>query len=83
MAKKLRPTPCPLCGATFQDDLGALAHRLVAHPAEEPSRRKRIRRARAALARIMRRLEEMGLDELQAHQVVQAIAEELRKAGIT
>ena len=83
MAKKLKPAPCPICGATFPDDLGALAHRLVAHPAVEPSRTKRIRRARRALARIFCRLEGMGLDELQAHQVVQAIAEELRKAGLT
>ena len=83
MAKKLSPTPCPVCGATFEDDPQALAHRLVAHPAEDPSRRKRVRRARRALARVHRRLEAMGLDEIQAHQVVQAIAEELRRAGIT
>ena len=83
MATKQKTIKCPLCGDTFQDASQALAHRLVAHPAEEPSRRKRIRRARRALARVHRRLEGMGLDEVQAHQVVQALAEELRKAGIT
>jgi len=83
MVKKLKPSPCPICGATFEDVLQALAHRLVAHPAVDPSRRKRVRRARRALARIHRRLEAMGLDEVQAHQVTQTIAEELRKAGIT
>ena len=83
MAKKTKPRPCSLCGATFKEDAQALAHRLVAHPAEDPSRRKRVRRARRALARIHRRLEGMGLDEVQSHQVVQALAEELRRAGIT
>ena len=83
MPKKLKPTPCPICGATFDEPTQAFAHKLVAHPAVDPSRRKRVRRARKALARIHRRLEELGLDEMMAHQVVQAIAEELRKAGIT
>ena len=83
MPKKLKPIPCPICGATFDEPTQAFAHRLVAHPAEDPSRRKRVRRARKALARIHRRLEEMGLDEVMAHQVVQAIAEEFRKAGIS
>jgi len=81
--KKQQTRPCPLCGTTFENDSQALAHRLVAHPAEDPSRRKRVRRARRALARIHRRLEGMGLDEAQSHQVVQALAEELRRAGIT
>lgn len=79
--KKL--TPCPICGQTFEEPTQAFAHKLVAHPAEDPSRRKRVRRARKALARIHRRLEEMGLDEIQAHQVTQAIAEEFRRAGLT
>ena len=79
--KKL--TPCPICGATFEEPTQAFAHRLVAHTAEDPSRRKRVRRARKSLARIHRRLEELGLDEVHAHQVVQAIAEEFRKAGIS
>ena len=79
----MKTPPCPICGATFDDASQALVHRLVAHPAEDPSRRKRVRRARRALARIHRRLEAMGLDEVQAHQVTQALAEELRKAGIT
>jgi len=83
MARKLKTPPCSLCGDTFENDAQALAHRLVAHPAEEPSRRKRVRRARKALARIHRRLEGVGLDEVQSHQVVQALAEELRRAGIT
>ena len=83
MTKKLKPSPCPICGATFDNETLALGHRLVAHPAEDPTRRKRVRRARKALARIHRRLEAMGLDEVHAHQVVQALAEELRKAGIT
>ena len=79
----MKTPPCPTCGATFDNETLALGHRLVAHPAEDPTRRKRVRRARKALARIHRRLEAMGLDEVQAHQVTQAIAEELRKAGIT
>ena len=83
MTKKLKPLACAICGATFEEPTQAFAHRLVAHPAEDPSRRKRVRRARRALARIHRRLEELGLDEVMAHQMVQAIAEELRKAGIT
>ena len=83
MTKKVKPTPCPICGQTFEEPTQAFAHKLVAHPAVDPSRRKRVRRARKALARIHRRLEELGLDEVQAHQMVQAIAEELRKAGIT
>ena len=83
MPKKVKPTPCPICGTTFDTDSQVFAHKLVAHPAVDPSRRKRVRRARRALARIHRRLEELGLDEVQAHQVVQAIAEELRRAGIT
>jgi hypothetical protein len=83
MVKKLKPRTCPLCDAVFGTDLQAFTHRLVAHTAEDPSRRKRVRRARKALARIHRRLELMGLDEVQAHQVVQALAEELRKAGVT
>ena len=83
MAKKQKTGPCLFCGTTFENDSQALAHRLVAHPVEDPSRRKRVRRARRALARIHRRLEAMGLDEVQAHQVTQALAEELRKAGIT
>ena len=83
MPKTQKPAPCPICGATFEEPTQAFAHRLVAHPAVDPSRRKRVRRARKALARIHRRLEEMGLDEVMAHQVVQALAEELRKAGIT
>jgi hypothetical protein len=49
----------------------------------DPSRRKRVTRARKALAVIHRRLEAMGLSELQSHQVIGALAEELRKAGIT
>ena len=83
MVKKLKPSPCPICGATFDTETLALGHRLVAHPAVDPSRRKRVRRARKALARVHRRLEGMGLDLVQAHQVTQALAEELRKAGIT
>ena len=79
----MKTPPCPTCGDTFEDASQALVHRLVAHPAVDPSRRKRVRRARKALARIHRRLEAMGLDEVQAHQVTQALAEELRKAGIT
>lgn len=82
MAQKLKPAPCPVCGATVENETLALAHRLVAHPAQEPSRRKRVRRARRALGRVHRRLEEMGLDEVQAHQVTQALAQELRKAGL-
>jgi len=78
-----KAAPCPLCDATFETELQALTHRLVAHTAEDPSRRKRVRRARSALPRILRRLEGMGLSELEAHQVVQALAEELRRAGIT
>ena len=83
MPKTQKPAPCPICGQTFEEPTQAFAHRLVAHPAEDPSRRKRVRRARKALARIHRRLEELGLDEVMAHQVTLAIAEELRKAGIT
>jgi len=83
MAKKQKTGPCPLCGTTFENDSQALAHRLVAHPPEDPPRRRRVCRARRALARIHRRLEAMGLDEAASHQVVQALAEELRKAGIT
>jgi len=81
--KKPKAPRCALCGDTLTSDLEALAHRLVAHPAVEPSRRRKILRVRNALARIHRRLEEMGLDEVRAHQVVQALTEELRKAGIT
>ncbi|MBU2009583.1 MAG: hypothetical protein KJ624_07105 [Chloroflexi bacterium] len=83
VTKKPRVPRCALCGQTFASDLDALAHRLVAHPAVEPSRRRKITRVRAALARIHRRLEAMGLDEVQSHQVVQALTEELRKAGVT
>ena len=83
MTRKLKPLACPICGNTFEDSTQALAHRLVAHPAEDPSRRKRVRRARRALARVHRRLETMGLDELAAHQISVALAEELRRAGIT
>ena len=81
--KKPRVPRCALCGESFASDLDALAHRLVAHPAVDPSRRRKITRVRAALARIHRRLEAMGLDEVQSHQVVQALTEELRKAGVT
>ena len=83
VTKKPRVPRCALCGESFASDLDALAHRLVAHPAVEPSRRRKITRVRAALARIHRRLEAMGLDEVQSHQVVQALTEELRKAGVT
>ena len=83
MVKKLKPSPCPVCGVTFDNETLALGHRLVAHPVVDPTRRKRVTRARKALAVIHRRLEEMGLSELQAHQVIRALAEELRKAGIT
>ena len=81
--KKPRVPRCALCGESFASDLDALAHRLVAHPAVDPSRRRKITRVRSALARIHRRLEAMGLDEVQSHQVVQALTEELRKAGVT
>ena len=83
MVKKLKPSPCPVCGATFDNETLALGHRLVAHPAVDPSRRKRVTRARKALGVMHRRLEAMGLSELQSHQVIGALAEELRKAGIT
>ena len=73
---------CSICGEVFPDATLALGHRLVAHTAKEPSRRMRMGRARAALGRIHRRLEGMGLDEVQSHQVTQALAEELHRAHI-
>ena len=54
MVKKLKPSPCPVCGATFDNETLALGHRLVAHPAVDPSRRKRVTRARKALAELMK-----------------------------
>jgi len=83
VAKQLPKPTCGVCGASFDTNLDHLAHSLVAHPAVEPSRRRKITRVRNALARIHVRLELMGLSEVQSHQVVQALAEELRKAGIT
>lgn len=74
---------CALCGVTWgKDDPRGLAHLLVAHgPLVGASPRKR-KRVRAALPAIHRRLEEAGFDEVQAHQVVRIMAEELRKAGL-
>jgi len=82
MPNKTTKLTCPICGEEFGDATLALGHYLVAHPAKDPTRRQRHGRARASLGRIHRRLEGMGLDEAQAHQVVQALAEELHRAHI-
>jgi hypothetical protein len=81
--KTPKPLVCPYCDQPFDDPSVFQAHILLAHPAVEPGHRKRVRRTRRALARIHRRMELMGLDEVLCHQIVQALAEELRKAGLS
>jgi len=73
---------CRLCGQTFNDDIEALAHSLVAHPVKEEGRRRRIHKAQDALVKAHRELEARGFTEEQAHVAIGAVARELRKAGL-
>ncbi len=77
MAKKKRQTTCGLCGARL-DERSALAHMLVAHG---PLARRRHRR-KDWQVRLHRRLEAMGFGEDQAHLIVRAVTEELRRLGM-
>jgi hypothetical protein len=68
---------CGLCGARL-DESSALAHMLVAHG---PLARRRHRR-KDWQVRLHRRLEAMGFGEDQAHLIVRAVTEELRRLGM-
>ena len=56
---------------------------LVAHgplaAGVKPAKRKKVR---AMLPQLHRRLEESGYNEIQAHNIITLLAEELRKAGL-
>lgn len=73
---------CRLCGEEIEESK-ALGHLLVAHGLPATDRKQKRKRARAALSQIHRRLEEMGFSESDAHRIVRAVGEELRKAGMT
>ena len=78
---KAKGTRCPLCGKGHEEAVQGLAHILVGHgPLAGASPWKR-GRARAALPRIHRRLEEAGFSEGQAHLILRLMAEEMRKLG--
>lgn len=82
--KKLdeKPKECPLCGIKL-NGVQAIGHMLVAHgPPVPASRKKRRAKVVAMLPQLHRRLEEMGFAEDQAHRILQAVAEELRKLGM-
>lgn len=83
MPKKCKPElTCLLCGAEHESGVSCLVHMLVAHgPLTAASPQKR-RRVRARLPRLHRRLEEMGFGEADAHKVIQAVQEELRRTGV-
>ncbi len=74
---------CALCGVRHQDANSALVHKLVAHgPLKGRLPRKKKRIAASLLAKFHSRLEQAGFDELQSHQAIQILAEELCEAGI-
>lgn len=84
MPKRCKTTEltCGLCGTKFEDEVKALAHKLVAHgPLGAASPQKR-RRVRAKLPRLHRRLEQVGFGEAEAHLIVGVVAEEFRKEGM-
>ncbi|MEK7848030.1 MAG: hypothetical protein AAB270_03815 [Chloroflexota bacterium] len=83
MPSKRKPEqPCALCGRVHENPSERLAHFLVGHgPLNTGATPRKRHRARAALPKIHRRLEEMGFDEVQAHRILAAVAEELRKMG--
>ncbi len=73
------PPACSLCGRPTD-----LSHFLVAHgPLLKGASKTKRTRVRNIMARFHRRLEEAGFDEVQAHNIVRILAEELRKAGLT
>ena len=76
-------TTCRLCGAKLTG-IEAIGHMLVAHGplAVSPSRKKRRTKTVAMLPQLFRRLENMGFAEEQAHRILQAVTEELRKLGM-
>lgn len=80
---KSKTKPCPICKLPFPEtDPSGLIHVLVAHgPLEKGETPHRRRRTRAAIPKIFRRLEALGYSEQQTHQIIQAVAEELRKIG--
>ena len=70
---------CSICGRPA--DLG---HILTAHgPLQKGATKTKRTRVRNIMAKFHRRLEEAGFDEVQAHNIVRILAEELRKAGLT
>lgn len=83
MPKKRKPdSTCPLCRVEHESGVGCLVHILVAHgPLAAASPQKR-RRVKARLPRLHRRLEEMGFGEAEAHKILQAVQEELRRTGV-
>lgn len=81
MTKKLavKAPTCPICGRP--QDIG---HMLLAHgPLAKGAKIGKRKRVRAVLPRLHRRLEEAGYDEVQAHNIIGLLADELRKAGLT
>ena len=81
MSKK-KPETCALCGRVHENASEKLVHFLVGHgPLITGATPRKRHRARAALPKIHRRLEEMGFDEVQAHRILAAVAEELRQMG--
>lgn len=82
MPKRCKTTEltCALCGATFEDEARAFAHRLVAHGPLKPDRRRR--RVRKTLPGLHRRLEEKGFSEAEAHVIIGVVTEEFRKEGM-
>lgn len=80
---KTKAKKCQICNNPFPEtDPSGLIHMLVAHgPLEHGETPGRRRRTRAAIPKIFRRLEALGYSEQQVHQVVQVVAEELRKIG--
>lgn len=68
---------CGLCGAKL-DETSALAHMLVAHGPLAGRRRRR----NDWQGRLHRRLEAMGFGEDQAHLIVRAVTEELRRLSM-
>ena len=79
---KEKTKKCPVCGVEL-DGIRAIGHMLTAHgPPVPASRKKRRAKVVAMLPKLHRRIEELGFDEGQAHRILQAVAEELRKLGM-
>ena len=72
---------CTICGGELTG-LDGMVHMLVSHGPNNITNKRSRTRARASLPRIHRRLEKLGLDEVQTHKVLTAVAEELRLSGL-